>query len=94
MPEFAKGQHRTRNLAQQSMFVAASDPGCDHSPESGTQGKASGRSRSAFASMASLANPRSLLIPTVQDWQNFYRSTSAACSLAFGRGFHRQGEPQ
>ena len=35
------------------------------SAESGPQGKASGRSRSAFASMASLANPRSQLIPTV-----------------------------
>jgi hypothetical protein len=33
MPEFAKGQHRTRNLAQQSMFVAACDPGCDIPPK-------------------------------------------------------------
>src|ERR687891_1180822 len=34
--------------------------------------------------------PRSLLIPTVQAWQNFYGSTSAACSLALRSSFHRK----
>jgi hypothetical protein len=35
--------------------------------------------------------PLSLLIPTVQAWQNFYGSTSAASSLALRSSFHRQG---
>jgi hypothetical protein len=34
--------------------------------------------------------PRSLLIPTVQAWQNFHGSTSAASSLALRSTFHRQ----
>jgi hypothetical protein len=36
---------------------------------------------------------RSLLISTVQARENFYGSTSAACSLALRSSFDRQGVP-